>query len=374
VDVWHGFQTDARTIGINNNYQTSVAKGENTVQTYDVYTSFSPLTKGILHVAFGSNKGDGVSCGTALTVQDVSTNDFVTYPQDAQNFNFNTQEGWVAQYAIQGTQHLKVTLTPYVNSCSQCYCSYLANVWVELSYDSVFRSPTNISLSSIITYEVPITKIEYFHSGIKIGESGSGQEFTWNGVYTGSYRVTAVATDQLGSVSSSPPLLLSVLGPIVTPSYPDGGIVYSNQGGVVRFSILTTTDGDVTSAFLITSGGRNVSIISGSFDFGTLSNGAVNYTIVTIDSLGAMNVQNLSFVVVAPPPPTPTSSSTSSATGNNDVQDGSSGSNNKAIIIGVVIGVIALVAIVVIVIVVVVVVKKRGQSSGFGNGIEMKSH
>jgi len=102
-----------------------------------------------------------------------------------------------------------------------------------------------------------IAKVEFFANGNKLGEVTNGPyAFTWNNASTGTYSVTATATDNLGATSSSAPVSITVgksdqtitFNPIPDKTYGDA-----------PFSINATSSSGLSVSFTVISGAATVS-------------------------------------------------------------------------------------------------------------------
>ncbi|MGZ3899911.1 MAG: PQQ-dependent sugar dehydrogenase [Bacteroidia bacterium] len=88
-----------------------------------------------------------------------------------------------------------------------------------------FSSPANILIQASATTNIgSISKVEFFWQSTKIGESTtSPYQMTWYNVNTGTYVVTAMATDNTAQTKTSQPINIIVTGcitPTITPSGP----------------------------------------------------------------------------------------------------------------------------------------------------------
>jgi Bacterial Ig domain len=75
-----------------------------------------------------------------------------------------------------------------------------------------FAAPASITINaSAADSDGFISKVEFFQNAIKIGEDTSSPfSFTWSSVGPGSYSLTAVATDNVGSATTSSPISITV--------------------------------------------------------------------------------------------------------------------------------------------------------------------
>jgi len=95
-----------------------------------------------------------------------------------------------------------------------------------------------------------VAKVEYFANGTKVGEATvAPYAFFWNNVYTGSYTLTAKATDNGGASTISAPLSISVtntnnVAPAVAITTPAPGLIY--VGNITITASASDTDGTVS--------------------------------------------------------------------------------------------------------------------------------
>ena len=77
-----------------------------------------------------------------------------------------------------------------------------------------FTSPGNIPISAIATdNDGVIAKVEFFQGATKLGEAvSSPYSFVWNNVATGTYLLTARATDNAGATAVSASVVVTVSG------------------------------------------------------------------------------------------------------------------------------------------------------------------
>ncbi len=77
---------------------------------------------------------------------------------------------------------------------------------------SLFTAPANININATASdTDGTISKVEFFQNTVKLGEDiASPYNFNWNNVSSGSYQLTAHATDNSGAVSISSPITIIV--------------------------------------------------------------------------------------------------------------------------------------------------------------------
>lgn len=103
---------------------------------------------------------------------------------------FSTPTAWSGIWALGGT-----------NTCA-------------LSINAPVNSPTNLVLTASASDDGGVSKVEFFEGANKLGQAtASPYTITWNNVGAGSFALTARATDDLGAVSTSSVVNLTVILP-----------------------------------------------------------------------------------------------------------------------------------------------------------------
>lgn len=79
------------------------------------------------------------------------------------------------------------------------------------SNNATFNAPVNITINATASDGDGINKVEFFQGSVKLGESStSPYSFVWNSVAGGSYGLTAKTTDNLGAVTTSTTVNITV--------------------------------------------------------------------------------------------------------------------------------------------------------------------
>ena len=154
-----------------------------------------------------------------------------------------------------------------------------------------------------------IAKVEFFVNGTnKIGEDLSAPHgFTWTNAAVGSYVVTAVATDNLGSTATSLPasIIINALPNVTITSPSDGSIVTPGDSITVAASA-SDADGTVTlvefyagSTFLGSDSSSPYSVF-----WPNVAEGVYSVRAQATDNRGAVRVSNPITVTVGLPPAT----------------------------------------------------------------------
>jgi hypothetical protein len=136
---------------------------------------------------------------------------------------------------ISAPVHITVTAAPVVNITSP------AN-------GTLITTPTNVSLQANASDpDGSVSKVEFLHGGVKIGEDSTAPySFLWNSPSSGIYQVTARATDNVGMVGTSAPIILTVNNaPSLTLSVQTGAAVTSPGSEVLLVTDAVDSDGNV---------------------------------------------------------------------------------------------------------------------------------
>ena len=137
---------------------------------------------------------------------------------------------------------------------------------------STFASPATINLMASVTDSGKITQVQFYQGSTLLGTSTAAPyQFSWTGVTSGTYSLTAKATDTLGISASSPPVSVQVVNdtpPSVTLLTPASALTFSTGANVsLSFSV---TDSSTTVA--------KVEIYRGGILVGTLTSPASGTT------------------------------------------------------------------------------------------------
>lgn len=87
-----------------------------------------------------------------------------------------------------------------VTTIGKSNAAYIQAIWIDSVSDAVFYSPANIALSAIAQNEMQ--SYAFHANGVFLGES-SLSEYIWNEVWTGSYLITATASDYWSTKGTS---------------------------------------------------------------------------------------------------------------------------------------------------------------------------
>ena len=90
-----------------------------------------------------------------------------------------------------------------------------------------------------------VSQVGFYANGVLLGSISPGPyTFIWNNIAPGAYTVTAQASDTAGNSAISPPINLTVAGPIITN--PTAGQIFHTPTSMVLAATATSTTGTVT--------------------------------------------------------------------------------------------------------------------------------
>lgn len=111
-----------------------------------------------------------------------------------------------------------------------------------------FLPPASISLAAIASdSDGSVQKVEFFAGATKLGErTAAPYAFTWSGVASGTYTLTARATDNTGGVGVSAPVAVTVNAPpTVTIATPADHAVFPAPGSFALSAVANDSDGTI---------------------------------------------------------------------------------------------------------------------------------
>jgi chitinase len=117
---------------------------------------------------------------------------------------------------------------------------------------ATFTAPATVSLAATASdADGTVTKVEFFNGAAKLGEDTTAPyDFTWSGVGTGTYTVTARAVDDLGASTTSAPATISVSAantpPTASITSPADGAIFSWKPTITITATASDPGGSVT--------------------------------------------------------------------------------------------------------------------------------
>lgn len=137
----------------------------------------------------------------------------------------------VMSFAYRNSANSTPNITAYSKDSSnvnkpQLLITYATNVAPTVGLTSpannaLFVAPASVSLTATAAdSDGTIAKVEYYNGATLIGTSTTGPSYaaTWNSVAAGTYTLTSRATDNLGAVTTSAPITITVTAANVAPS------------------------------------------------------------------------------------------------------------------------------------------------------------
>ena len=116
---------------------------------------------------------------------------------------------------------------------------------------ATFAAPATVSLAASASDDGTVTRVEFFNGAAKLGEDTTAPySFTWGGVGAGTYTITARATDDLGTSTTSAPSTITVsaanTAPIVSITSPANGAIFSWKPTISITATASDPGGSVT--------------------------------------------------------------------------------------------------------------------------------
>jgi hypothetical protein len=120
---------------------------------------------------------------------------------------------------------------------------------------ATFTAPATVNITATAADTGgTVTKVEFFADGVKIGEATtSPYSFSWTSVKTGTYRLTARATDNLGRTGFSAPVIVKVSATLTATAdayVRDGSSAGTNFGTATSLQVKTSSTGNNRRSYL----------------------------------------------------------------------------------------------------------------------------
>jgi hypothetical protein len=168
-----------------------------------------------------------------------------------------------------------------------------------------FNAPANINLSaSASDTDGTISKVEFFQGATKLGEStASPYGFAWNNVASGSYSLTARATDNYGAVTTSTPVNITVNAlPSVSLAIPANNAVFTSGSNINLTATAADSDGTISKVEFFQGTTKLGEALSApySFNWTNAATGSYSLTARATDNLGGTSTSGLVNISVVP--------------------------------------------------------------------------
>src|SRR6185312_13822107 len=114
--------------------------------------------------------------------------------------------------------------------------------------NTAYTAPASITINATATDNEGVSRVEFFQNSIKLGEDTTAPySFTWTNAGSGTYNLTARATDGQNETTTSSAVDITVNAPpSITLTSPANGATYIAPAGVVLEASASDTDGAIT--------------------------------------------------------------------------------------------------------------------------------
>jgi uncharacterized protein YegL len=168
---------------------------------------------------------------------------------------------------------------------------------------TLFTAPATVSINaSASDSDGSISKVEFFQGSIKLGEvDAAPYTFNWNNVAFGSYVLTAVATDNLGSGAVSNPVNITVNAPPnVNLTSPGAGTNFPANTPITINASASDSDGTIAKVEFFANGNKLGEVTNGPYVFtwNNASTGTYSVTATATDNLGATSTSGAVSITV----------------------------------------------------------------------------
>ncbi|RNC65616.1 MAG: Ig-like domain repeat protein [Desulfuromonadales bacterium] len=177
--------------------------------------------------------------------------------------------------------------------------------------DAFFDAPANITISADATDDVAVAKVEFYNGSVKIGQATAAPfSMTWNGIFSGSYTLKAVATDNEGMKTTSAPVSITVnnldnVAPSVALTSPVDGATVFVGSTITLNATAADTDGTVSKVEFYNGAVKLGEDTTAPYTFSVPSAalGTYVFTAVATDNDGGVRTSSSVNVSVIPAPP-----------------------------------------------------------------------
>lgn len=183
-------------------------------------------------------------------------------------------------------------------------------VTVALSLPGGNRIDPNTAFATTVIETGVTQKIEYYVGATKVGQDitpADGFTFNYAGLASGTYSLTAVATDLFGATATSAPVNILVTNrPTVALTAPTDGALYTSGTPFQISATASDSDGTVAKVEFFQDGtkiGEDTNGVDGyTFSFPGVATGSVVLSAVATDNVGATSLTAVATVLVTAPP------------------------------------------------------------------------
>jgi RHS repeat-associated protein len=190
---------------------------------------------------------------------------------------------------------------------------------------ATYTAPATVSISAAASDpDGTVSRVEFFGDGSLIGTvTVTPYNFTWSNVAAGTHSITAKATDNLGAMTTSAAVSITVNSPANQPpavsiTSPANGATYAAPATVSISAAASDPDGTVSKVEFFGDGSLigTVTVAPYNFTWSNVAAGTHSITAKATDNLGAATTSAAVNITVNPPNPPPLQPPTDSLTVN----------------------------------------------------------
>lgn len=155
----------------------------------------------------------------------------------------------------------------------------------EPAANATFDAPAAITITADAHDDEAVAMVEFYHGATKIGEA-TAEPFTmtWSGLLSGSYDISAVATDNEGMSSPSTPVTVTVANldnefPSVALTAPAAGASMFVGGAATLAATAADTDGTIAKVEFFANGGKLGEDMTAPYSFSWTADVVGTYTL-----------------------------------------------------------------------------------------------
>jgi len=184
-----------------------------------------------------------------------------------------------------------------------------------------FAAGSTVTINATATdSDGTVAKVEFFQGSTKLGEDlTSPYSFAWTSVPAGSYSLTAKATDNLGAVTTSTAIAITVtsanVAPVVSITSPANNATFAASATITINANATDADGTITKVEFFQGTTKLGEVLSSPYSFAWASVATGNYSLTAkaTDNSGAVTTSSAIAITVGNPNVAPTVSITGPA-------------------------------------------------------------
>jgi len=208
----------------------------------------------------------------------------------------------------------------YSNEANATTSNLLPSVSVTApSAGTVFTAPANITINaSASDADGTVSKVEFFQGSTKLGEDLSAPySFNWTNVAANTYSLTAKATDNLGGVTTSASIAITVNAvPTISITAPAANAVFHSPANLTITASASDSDGTITKVEFFQNGNLLGEDTSSPYSYvwNNAPVGSFSLTARATDNRNATATSSAVAIIVNNPPSVSISAPTSNST------------------------------------------------------------